>query len=53
MEKDAYRALKNLASQRVKVQGDEIHRGGVQSIIVLGVGKPGAKAEPASPAGAR
>ena len=53
MEKDAYRALKNLASQRVRIQGDEIHRGGVQSIIVLGVGKPGPTADPASPAGAQ
>ena len=53
MEKDAYRALKNLAAQRVKIQGDEIHRGGVQSIIVLGVGKPGSNGDSAPPAGAK
>jgi len=53
MEKDAYRALKNLASKRVRIQGDEIHRGGVQSIIVLGVGKAGADTGPSSPAGAQ
>ena len=53
MEKDAYRALKNLAAERVQVQGDEIRRGGVQSIIVLGVSKSSTKPDPESPAGAR
>jgi hypothetical protein len=53
MEKEAYRALKNLAAQRVRIQGDEIHRGGVQSIIVLAVGKASSNGDPASPAGVR
>lgn len=53
MEKDAYRALKGLAAQRVRVQGDQIQRGGVQSIIVLGVSKPSPKADSAAPAGVR
>lgn len=53
MEKAAYRALKNLAAERVEIRGDEIRRGGVQSIIVLGVTRLGSKGGPASPAGAR
>lgn len=53
MEKAAYRALKNLAAERVEIRGDEIRRGGVQSIIVLGVTKTNSKGGPASPASAR